>query len=139
MALDKKIQRDVLIVDDDKNICEVLREYCHNMGCFKNIVFANDGIMATQKLRNQKFALILLDMNMPKKSGYDILSEFGPDTLNQKENILVVSGTLEKDLISKILGRGVKIFLVKPFDEPTFQDRVLKILNSAPIIAPTKP
>jgi len=37
------------------------------MGCFKNIVLANDGITATQKLRNQKFSLILLDMNMPKK------------------------------------------------------------------------
>jgi response regulator of citrate/malate metabolism len=129
MILDKKIQRDVLIVDDDKNICEILREYCHNMGCFKNIVFAHDGIMATQKLRNQKFSLILLDMNMPKKSGYDLLGEFDGSALNQKMNILIVSGTLEKDLIAKVLGRGVKTFLVKPFDEPTFQERVLKILS----------
>lgn len=139
MVLDKKIQRDVLIVDDDKNICEILREYCHNMGCFKGIVFAHDGIMATQKLRNQKFSLILLDMNMPKKSGYDILGEFDSETLNQKENILIVSGTLEKELIAKILSRGVKTFLVKPFDEPTFQDRVLKILNSASSSPPSKP
>ncbi|MGZ3789918.1 MAG: response regulator [Bacteriovorax sp.] len=133
MVLDKRIpQRDVLIVDDDKNICEILREYCHNMGCFKNIVFAHDGSMATQKLRNQKFALILLDMNMPKKSGLDLLSEFEAGALNQKESIVVVSGTLEKDLIAKILGRGVKTFLVKPFDEAGFQDRALKILNSSP-------
>ncbi|MDO9183318.1 MAG: response regulator [Bacteriovorax sp.] len=136
MALDKRIQRDVLIIDDDKDICEILREYCHNMGCFKNIVFAHDGIMATQKLRNQKFALILLDMNMPKKSGYDLLSEFDTGSHNPKENILIVSGTLEKDLIAKVLGRGVKTFLVKPFDEPTFQERVLKILSN-PINSPT--
>ncbi|MBC7537519.1 MAG: response regulator [Bacteriovorax sp.] len=137
--MDKRIQRDVLIVDDDKNICEILREYCHNMGCFKNIVFAHDGIMATQKLRNQKFAIILLDLNMPKKSGFDILSEFGQDSLNQKENILVVSGTLEKDLIAKIISRGVKTFLVKPFDETAFQDRVLKILNIATSNTSSKP
>lgn len=137
MALDKKIQRDVLIVDDDKDICEILRDYCHNMGCFKNIIVANDGMMATQKLRNQKFALILLDMNMPKKSGLDLLAEFDVDTLNRKENILIVSGTLEKNLISKILTQGVKTFLVKPFDEPTFQDRVLKILNT-PAVNTTK-
>lgn len=130
MSLDKKIQRDVLIVDDDKDICEILRDYCHNMGCFKNIIIANDGMTATHKLRNQKFALILLDMNMPKKSGLDLLSEFDAETLNRKENILVVSGTLEKTLIAKILGHGIKTFLVKPFDEPTFQDRVLKILNT---------
>lgn len=136
MILDKKIQRDVLIVDDDKNICEVLKEYCHNMGCFKNIVFAHDGIMATQKLRNQKFALILLDMNMPKKSGLDLLGEFGAGSLNPKENILIVSGTLEKELIAKVIGQGVKTFLVKPFNEPTFQDRVLKVLNATPATPP---
>lgn len=139
MAIDKKIQRDVLIVDDDKNICEILSEYCHNLGCFKNIVFAHDGIMATQKLRNQKFALILLDINMPKKSGYDILTEFDTATLNQKESVLIISGTLEKDLIAKIMDQGVKTFLVKPFDEQSFQERVLKILKVTAAKAPGKP
>lgn len=128
MLIDKKLQRDVLIVDDDKNICEVLKEYCHNMGCFKNIVFANDGITATQKLRNQKFSLILLDMNMPKKSGLDLLGELDKNALNQREAVVIVSGTLEKTVISKVLENGVKTFLVKPFDEASFQDRVLKVL-----------
>ncbi len=139
MALDKKVQRDVLIIDDDKDICDVLKEYCHNMGCFKNIILAHDGITATQKLRNQKFAVILLDMNMPKKSGLDLLAEFEPGALNHKESVLIVSGTLEKDLIARVIGKGVKIFLVKPFDETTFQDRVLKTLKNATTIAPAKP
>lgn len=139
MVDDKKVQRDVLIVDDDKNICEILSVYCQNLGCFKNIVFAHDGIMATQKLRNQKFALILLDINMPKKSGYDIIGEFDTGTLNQKEAVLIISGTLEKELIAKIMNRGVKNLLVKPFDEPSFQDRVLKILKSPASKTPAKP
>lgn len=130
MVLDKKIQRDVLICDDDKGICEILKEYCENMGCFKNIVFAHDGITATQKLRNQKFALICLDMSMPKKTGYDLIGEFEPGSPNVKDNILVVSGTLEKELIAKILQSGVKSFMVKPFDEKQFQDKVLKILGA---------
>jgi len=128
MSIDNKLQRDVLIVDDDKNICEVLKEYCHNMGCFKNIVFANDGITATQKLRNQKFSLILLDMNMPKKSGLDLLNELDKNAINQRDSVVIVSGTLEKNVISKVLENGVKTFLVKPFDEASFQDRVLKVL-----------
>lgn len=136
MNLDKSIQRDVLIVDDDKNICSILKEYCLNMGLFKNVVEAHDGITATQKLRNQKFAVILLDMNMPKKSGIDLLSEFHKGSLNNKESILIVSGTLEKALIGKILTFGVKSFLVKPFDEENFKDRVLKILSQAPVIPP---
>ena len=129
MALDKKVQRDVLIVDDDKAICEILKEYCVHMGCFKNIVIANDGITAAQKLRNQRFAIVLLDINMPKKNGIELLAEFDGDAINSKDSVLVVSGTLEKDVIARIIQRGVKNFLVKPFDEPAFQDKVLKVLS----------
>jgi response regulator of citrate/malate metabolism len=133
MVLDKKIQRDVLICDDDKNICEILKTYCENMGCFKSIVMAHDGITATQKLRNQKFALICLDMNMPKKSGYDLIGDIGAGgNINSKESILVISGTLEKDLIAKIIQSGVKNFMVKPFDEQSFQEKAIKILTPPP-------
>ena len=131
MALDKRMQRDVLICDDDKDICEIIKVYCDNMGCFKNIVMAHDGIMATQKLRNQKFALICLDISMPKKSGYDLISDVEVGGINSKESIVIISGTLEKDLIAKIIANGVKNLLVKPFDEKQFQEKVLKILGTS--------
>ena len=130
MAIDKRMQRDVLICDDDKDICEILKVYCENMGCFKNIVMAHDGIMATQKLRNQKFSLICLDITMPKKSGYDLISDVEIGGINSKESIIIISGTLEKELIAKIIANGVKNLLVKPFDENQFQEKVLKILGT---------
>jgi two-component system chemotaxis response regulator CheY len=133
MGIDKKIQRDVLICDDDKDICEILKIYCENMGCFKNIVLAHDGITATQKLGNQKFALICLDISMPKKSGYDLIGDIRLSTINSIDNILIVSGTLEKDLIAKIFASGVKNFMVKPFDEKQFQEKVLKILSAVKV------
>lgn len=130
MSVDKKVmQRDVLICDDDKNICEILKTYCENMGCFKNIVFAHDGITATQKLRNQKFQLICLDINMPKKSGYDLLGDINAGNVNSADSVLVISGVLEKELIAKIIGNGVKNFMVKPFDEKGFQEKVLRVLG----------
>ena len=128
MSIIKTVQRDVLIVDDDKNICEILKEYTINMRCFKNIVMAHDGILATQKLRNQKFSLILLDINMPKKSGLDLLAEFDEKSLNKKEHVCIVSGTLDKEVIGHIIKCGIKSFLVKPFDEASFQERVIKIV-----------
>lgn len=133
MMSTKPVQRDVLIVDDDKNICEILKEYVIHMGCFKNIVMAHDGMLATQKLRNQKFALVLLDINMPKKTGLDLLAEFtDKNGLNKVHSVVIVSGTLDKDAIADILKAGIKTFLVKPFDEAAFQDRVLKILKDIP-------
>jgi response regulator of citrate/malate metabolism len=119
---------DVLIVDDDKEICVIYREYLESMKCFRLIVEANDGSVATQKLQNQKFGLIILDMNMPKKSGFDLIKEFEGPSANKKEHVLVISGTLDRDLIAKIIQRGVKNFLVKPFDEASFKDKIAKMI-----------
>lgn len=119
---------DVLIIDDDKQLCAVLKQYLEDMQRFRKIVEAHDGTVATQKLQNQAFGLILLDMNMPKKSGFDLIKEFDGASLNKKDNVLVISGTLDRDLIARIIQRGVKNFLVKPFDEQSFKEKVAKLL-----------
>lgn len=122
---------DVLIVDDDKDVCEILKQYCFNMGCFRNIIFAHDGALASIKLRNQKFSLILIDLKMPKKSGLDLMREFDDKSLNKKANVMVVSGTLDKTMLEKSIALGIKNFLPKPFDEANFQERVLKLLSAS--------
>lgn len=128
MVLTKRQKYDILIIDDDIAICEILKEYCIKMGCFKSIVLASDGIMANLKLRNQIFSVILLDMNLPKRAGLDVLNDFNEDSLNNKDSVLIISGTLDKDIIAKIHHHGVKYFLVKPFAEHDFQEKVLKII-----------
>jgi two-component system, chemotaxis family, chemotaxis protein CheY len=131
MVLDKKkpSRGDVLIVDDDTAVCETLKTYCENMGCFRNILITHDGSMASSKLRNQKFALILLDLNMPKKGGVDLLRELDDKTINSKNSIVIVSGELDKTKVESIYAAGVKFFLPKPFAEADFQDKILKLLN----------
>lgn len=124
----KQLLGDVLIVDDDKDICEIIKKYCENMGCFRNIILANDGALASNKLRNQKFVLILVDLKMPKKGGLDLIRELDDKTLNKKSAVMIVSGTLDKTMLEKGIALGVKNFLPKPFDEATFQEKVLKMM-----------
>ena len=63
-----KRSRDVLIINNEKDVREVIKMYCHNMGVFRNISIAKDGIDASSKLMNQKYSLILLDLNIPNKN-----------------------------------------------------------------------
>ncbi|MDO9182346.1 MAG: response regulator [Bacteriovorax sp.] len=131
MAIEKKkqLRGDVLIADDDLSICEILKNYCEKMGCFRNILMVHDGSMASSKLRNQKFGLILIDLKMPKKSGLDLLRELDDKSLNTKNSVVVVSGTLDKTVVEKILATGVKSFLLKPFTEVEFTEKVIKSLG----------
>lgn len=119
---------DVLIIDDDKIICEVFKEYCTSLKCFNKVAVSSDAMGASFKLRNQKFGLIILDISMPGKNGFDILvREFTEKGLNKKENILVISGTLEPAIVSKLIQNGVKNFLVKPVDEEIFKEKITKM------------
>jgi response regulator of citrate/malate metabolism len=121
---------DVIIIDDDSGVLEVLEIYCENLSCFRNIIKARDGSEASKKLRNQEFALILLDVNMPKKSGVDILRELhDKDHPNDIKNVIIVSGELNKMVLTVSVERGVKNFLVKPFDEDQFREKIKPILN----------
>lgn len=126
--------KDILIVDDDKEVCKVLHQYCVNMGCFNNILFAHDGALAAIKLNNQKFDVIVLDINLPKRSGIDILKEMSENkrSNNEPANIIIISELIEKENITKIVSYGSRSFLVKPFNEASFQEKVLKILKSKP-------
>ena len=121
---------DVLIVDDDPGICEILKQFCLNLKCFRNIVIAHDGALAAAKLRNQKFKIIFLDMKMPKKAGLDVIREFDDKSMNSKSSIIVVSGEIDRTILEKTIGLGVKNFLMKPFTEEDFQGRVLKMLKA---------
>jgi response regulator of citrate/malate metabolism len=120
--------QDVLIIDDDKDICAIIKKYLEDIGGFRLIVEAHDGAVATLKLQNQKFCLIILDMTLPKRNGFDLIKEFEGNSVNKKDSVLVISGTLDRDLISRIIQRGVKNFLVKPFDEQSFREKVAKMV-----------
>jgi two-component system chemotaxis response regulator CheY len=121
---------DAIIIDDDRGVIEVLEMYCENLGVFRNIIKARDGSEASKKLANQKFSLILLDINMPKKSGVDIIKELeDKNHPNDLSAVIIVSGELNKTILAESMKRGAKNFIVKPFDETQFRDKVKGVLG----------
>jgi len=120
---------DVLIADDQKDICELYVDYLEAMGIFRNIIVCNDGIDAEKKLRNQSFSLIILDINMPKKNGMVIIESFVNYPMNQLDKVIIISGELDKHVLAQALQKGVKHFLVKPFDQESFAKKVAQLFD----------
>ena len=121
---------DVIIIDDESSVIDVLEMYCENLGVFRNIIKAKDGSEASKKLANQKFCLILLDVNMPRKSGVDLIKEISHKVHpNSPQAVVIVSGELNKEVLTESMKRGTKNFLVKPFTEEQFQEKVKTILT----------
>lgn len=125
-----KSKEDVIIIDDEQSVIDLLELYCEELGCFRNIITAKDGSIGATKLKNQSFSLILLDINMPKKSGEEIIKELvnhkGP---NSVASVCVTSGQINKGFLGEAIESGVKHFLVKPFTKEQFNEKVKNILK----------
>jgi len=121
---------DALIVDDEPEICETIKMYLEDLELFRNIVIATNGQEAQLKISNQHFALILLDINMPKKSGIELLNNM-PALHQDLKRVIMVSGELDQTKLKLSISKGVKNFIIKPFDEETFLKKIAEVLLKA--------
>lgn len=107
-----------IIIDDCKTTNGLVMEILQETGIFKNIVTANDGMIGSKKLDNQNFDIVLLDLNLPKKSGLKIIQELIES--GRKDlvgNILVASGEVDPDILKELHSLGVSSFLLKPYGQ----------------------
>ena len=76
----------ILIVDDDLNLCTVLKEELEEVGYNSN--FVNSGFEAMDFLKNNQVDLVLLDLKMPAMDGFDVLKEIEQNQKCFKKAIL---------------------------------------------------
>lgn len=114
----------LLVVDDDPNICDMLKIYFENEGY--KVKTAPDGVegFAAFKLYNPD--LVLLDIMMPKKDGWQVCREIRE--ISPKPVIMI---TAKGEVFDKVLGLelGADDFIVKPFDMKELSARIKAVLR----------
>ncbi len=119
--MDKK---KILIVDDDENICELLRLYFEKDGYDTLCVF--DGESAVKKQESYAPDLILLDIMLPKLDGWQVCRE-----IRKKSDTPIIMLTAKGETFDRILGLelGADDYVTKPFDTKEVIARVKAVLR----------
>lgn len=114
----------ILVIDDDPNICELLMIYLSQEN--HKVSFAYDGIEGVEVFKIFDPDLVLLDIMMPKKDGWQVCREIRE--FSTKPIIMI---TAKGDIIDKVLGLelGADDFIVKPFDMKEVVARVKAVLR----------
>ena len=101
----------ILVVDDDKNICELLNLYLKKEGY--EVIFAYDGSEAVSKAKNENPNLILLDVMMPVINGWEACK-----LIRQFSNVPIIMLTALDTTENKVQGLniGADDYIVKPFE-----------------------
>ena len=120
---DKKMYN-VLIADDNLQIVSILKEYCKKNNF--NVTLAYDGEETLEKIRNNKFDIVLLDIMMPKKNGFDVCKK-----VRTFSNVPIIMITARGEDFERIMGleTGADDYIVKPFSPGEVIARIHAILR----------
>ena len=114
----------IFIVDDDANICELLRICLEKEGY--DTVIANDGLSAISTFKEETPDLVLLDIMMPKVDGWQVCRE-----IRKVSNIPIIMLTAKSETFDKVLGLelGADDYMVKPVESKELIARIKAVLR----------
>ena len=118
----------VLVVDDFPTMRRILRSVLAQVG-IEDVVEADNGPNALDKMRGAKFDLVLSDWNMPKMTGMDLLRAVREDPDLRGTPFVLVAPESHQDEISKALQCGLSEFVVKPFNASILREKLAQVLK----------
>ena len=121
------MKKKVLVVDDNKGMVGLLKEYFMDSKTIEITDVAYNGEEGWEKIKNNTYDCILLDLIMPKKDGIYVLEQIKENNLNL--NIIVETSYNEQETIRNVSEYGVKYFVLKPFELEDLEKKILSVTN----------
>ena len=127
-------RRKALIVDDDEDLVELIRDALENDGRFE-VRVANNGFSAGMMVKEYRPDIIVLDVMLPDINGKDVCNLVRSDSSLDDTKIICISGMVEQDKVQELRDAGANDFLQKPFEVEALVERMCHLLDVEPVEA----
>lgn len=117
----------VLMIDDNVQLIEAVKEYFKSSKFIEIVASANDGLDGIEKIEKVNYDVIILDLIMPKKDGLYVLEEMKKRNINKK--VIVATSYNTAEVIREVSDYGVNYYILKPFDFDDLEKRILDCGN----------
>ncbi len=117
----------ILVVDDNRSLVEMIKEYFSDHAEIKIAYDAYDGVEAIRLLesKQEEIDIVLLDLIMPNKDGLSVLEYMQQKSIDKKTIVLTSYNT--QDMIRKVSELGVDYFMLKPFELNDIEKRITEV------------
>ncbi len=122
----------ILVVDDEKNICDLLRMYLEKEGYA--VVMAHNGVDAVNTFASENPDLVLLDIMLPQLDGWQVCRE-----IRKTSEKPIIMLTAKDEVFDKVLGLelGADDYVTKPFDTKEIIARIKAVLRRTSAVKET--
>ena len=117
----------IVIADDEPNLVIPLESMLKREGY--EVTIARDGQEALDAIARVRPQLVLLDVMMPRKSGFDVCQALRADEANRELRILLLTAKGRDDDVAKGLALGADAYVIKPFSPKELVAKVRELLE----------
>jgi len=123
----------ILIADDDIELCQLLKEYLEQEGM--QVQLAHDGVSAINTVQHRVYDLLILDVMMPEMTGFEVLKQ-----LRKDNEIAIIMLTAKGEKIDRIVGleMGADDYIAKPCDPRELVARIRAVTRRSSLKETTK-
>ena len=114
----------LFVIDDNKDITRMIREYFKNNSNIEVVLEAANGKEAMDLINTKKdmFDIVVLDLVMPGKDGIAVLEYLYNNNIDKK--VIVLTSYNTQDMISKVASLGASYFMLKPFELKDLEEKI---------------
>lgn len=120
----------VLVVDDDQDIREYLQDFLQSEGF--EVTTLGDPSQAVERIRDEVFHLVVLDLMMPKISGLDLLAQIR--SVDDDIAVIILTGYPSLETASASIQHEVSAYIHKPFTTTEFRDVIARIAKKKGLV-----
>jgi CheY-like chemotaxis protein len=122
----------ILLCDDDSDDCYFFNEALENLFLPTNLTAVHDGEQLMQLLTNETNELphvLFLDLNMPRKNGFECLTEIKHNNELKQLPIIIFSTSFDQEVVNLLYKNGAQYFIRKPSEFSQLQKVILQALT----------
>lgn len=133
----------VLIADDNREFCELLKDFLSQQPDFELVGVAYNGLEALQILEETRPNVVILDIIMPHLDGIGVLEKFASSSLPYRPKFIILTALGQEAITQRAVELGADYYIVKPFNFSVLASRIKQLgdgtASSIPFVAPAKP
>ncbi|RPF49275.1 two-component system response regulator (stage 0 sporulation protein A) [Thermodesulfitimonas autotrophica] len=133
----------ILVADDNREFCELLKDYLSQQPDFELVGVAYNGLEAIQLIEETRPDVVILDIIMPHLDGIGVLEKFASSAATYRPKFIVLTALGQETVTQRAVELGADYYVVKPFNFSVLANRIKQLgdgtATSTPFIAPTKP
>lgn len=124
----------ILIADDNREFCELLKEFISQENDLQLVGVANNGVEALEIINNDQPDVVVLDIIMPHLDGIGVLEKLSQSDLPKRPKVIMLTAFGQESITQRAVDLGADYYILKPFDFTVLANRIRQLYDGASVL-----